>query len=205
MTTTHPPLFTVGDIVVVDDKDKAYIIESRGEYGDLFFKVKFIIDKTEQSNVIQARCRVVPIFDSTSNFSSRSSRSHRHFDVPIHDDTPSLITENTNRRPALHVLQDTLLTAKKFVDRSTSSPSSDGHPLITYINTNHKTKDKGWMRSLFPDAVDSPHLKPIETGRLLFLFGMLLGQPRKGGAIIRLGRHVGLRMGNHVKNDGQSV
>ena len=65
MTTSIPLLFTVGDIVMIDEKDKAYIIESRGETGDLFFKVRFILDNSHLSDVNQTRCRVVPIFDST--------------------------------------------------------------------------------------------------------------------------------------------
>ena len=37
------------------------------------------------------------------------------------------------------------------------------------------------MRNLFSDAADSSHLKPFETGRLLFIFSLLVGLPRKGG------------------------
>ena len=39
MNTIHPPLFTIVDLVLIDDKEKNYIIEIRGELGDLFFKV----------------------------------------------------------------------------------------------------------------------------------------------------------------------
>ena len=38
MTTPTLLLFTVDDIVIIDDKDKTYIIESRGETCDLFLK-----------------------------------------------------------------------------------------------------------------------------------------------------------------------
>ena len=179
MTTPTPLLFTVGDIVIIDDKDKAYIIESRGETGDLFFKVRFILDNSHLSNVNQARCRVVPIFDSTSNFSSRS-RINRHFDVPTHN-TPALIAETTTRRSPFQILQDTILQTKKFLDRSKASPSTGIHPLMKYIDDNDKAKGKGWMRNLFSDAADSSHLKPFESGRLLFIFSLLVGLPRKGG------------------------
>ena len=57
--TISQPLFTVGDIVQVDNRENAYITNIRGENGDLFFNVRFIVDKTEQKNVVQARCRVV--------------------------------------------------------------------------------------------------------------------------------------------------
>ena len=36
--TTSPPLFTVGDIVLVDNTNKAYITNIRGEVGDQFLK-----------------------------------------------------------------------------------------------------------------------------------------------------------------------
>ena len=178
MTTPTPLLFTVGDIVIIDDKDKAYIIESRGEIGDLFFKVRFILDNSHLSNVIQARCQVVPIFYSASNFSSRS-RTNRHFDVPTH--TPALIAETTTRQSPVQILQDTILQTKKFLDRSKASPSTGIHPLMKYINDNDKAKGEGWMRNLFSDAADSSHLKPFESGRLLFIFSLLVGLPRKGG------------------------
>ena len=128
MTTPTPLLFTVGDIVIIDDKDKAYIIESRGETGDLFFKVRFILDNSHLSNVNQARCRVVPIFDSTSNFSSRSC-TNRHSDVPAHN-TPPLVSEIKTRRSPVQILQETILQTKKFIDRSKASPSIDIHPLM---------------------------------------------------------------------------
>ena len=44
MMQLPPPLYTVGNIVIVNDKEKAYIIQSRGETGDKIFKVRFIID-----------------------------------------------------------------------------------------------------------------------------------------------------------------
>ena len=51
--TISQPLFTVGDIVQVDNRENAYITNIHGENGDLFFNLRFIVDKTEQKNVIQ--------------------------------------------------------------------------------------------------------------------------------------------------------
>ena len=75
-----PSLFTVGEIVKIDNDTTAYIIEIRGEKFDYFFKVKYIIDNRIESNVSEHRCTVVSI--NEKNTSTRSGRVNRHFDAP---------------------------------------------------------------------------------------------------------------------------
>ena len=47
--TTSPNMFTIDDIVLIDEKYKAYI---SSETVDFFFRVQFIIDKTKQINIL---------------------------------------------------------------------------------------------------------------------------------------------------------
>ena len=75
----HPPLFTVGDIILVDDINRIYITEIRAEVNDQFFKVHHIIENRGKVNVTQARYfYVVPIFESTS--STTRQRVNQHLD-----------------------------------------------------------------------------------------------------------------------------
>ena len=75
-----PLLFTIGDIIEIDSKDKAYIIDISGGTYDIFFKVSYIIGGNEERNISQHRFRVVPISEPT--ISSRGPRVHRNLDVP---------------------------------------------------------------------------------------------------------------------------
>ena len=68
-----PLLFTIGDIIEIDSKEKAYILYISGETHDLFFKVSYIIGGNEERNISQKRCRVVPISEPT--MSSRGLRT----------------------------------------------------------------------------------------------------------------------------------
>ena len=77
-TTCNTPLFTIGDIVLIDNQDKAYIISIRGEINDLFFILKFVIGQTIEQNVSQYRCRVVPIFEHQTS-SRNTNPTRRHF------------------------------------------------------------------------------------------------------------------------------
>ena len=45
------PLFTVGDIALVDDTNRAHITEIRGEVNEQFFKVYYIIENRDKVNV----------------------------------------------------------------------------------------------------------------------------------------------------------
>ena len=72
-----PSLFKVGDIVMVDDTNKAYIIDVRGERHDLFCKLQFIVGRNEETNVSQNQCRVVPIFYATP--STQGTQFQRNF------------------------------------------------------------------------------------------------------------------------------
>ena len=101
--TISQPLFTVGDIVQVDNRENAYITNIRGENGDLFFNVRFIVDKTEQKNVVQARCRVVPIHETTANNSR--PRVNRHFSAPTVSISVPPTLPPTWRRPSKASLQ----------------------------------------------------------------------------------------------------
>ena len=62
-----PSLFTVGEIVKIDNDTTAYIIEIRGEKFDYFFKVKYIIDNRIESNVSEHRCKVVSINEKNTS------------------------------------------------------------------------------------------------------------------------------------------
>ena len=54
------PLYHVGDLVLIDDKDKAFIVEVDEQSivdGCFLYKVKYLVGGQEENNVKQNRCK----------------------------------------------------------------------------------------------------------------------------------------------------
>ena len=90
--TTPTPLYTFGDNVLVDEQKRVYITNIRGEVGDLFFKVHYIIEKTKKSNVTQSRCRVVSIYNTITN--TNYPRVIQHYNKKTHINIPQSIMDD---------------------------------------------------------------------------------------------------------------
>lgn len=147
-TQTHtinlPLLFTIGEIVLVDTKNRGYIIDIRGESFDLFFKIKYIIDNTIETNVSQHRCTVISI--NENNTSSRSVRVQRHWDVlSINNQQQQPTTRQTHCSP-FNILQDTVIQTKEWL---ASGDELKNHPFLKYLKKNAK-KEEWWLRNIFP-------------------------------------------------------
>ena len=102
-----PPLFSIGDIVKVDNTDRGYIIELRGKKHDLFLKIKYIINNKIETNVSQHRCKVISI-DEINN-STRSGRIQRYSEVRnLPSQPPSQPIIYQQRRTPFKILKDTV-------------------------------------------------------------------------------------------------
>ena len=64
MTT---PLFCVGDLVTVDDRDTAYILCVNINNETILYNVKYSVGNQSESDVEQTRCKSTTIFTGTSN------------------------------------------------------------------------------------------------------------------------------------------
>ena len=72
MTT---PLFRIGDLVTVDDRDTAYILCVSINNDTILYKVKYSVGNQTENDVEQTRCKSTTIFGGTSN----RSGVNRHF------------------------------------------------------------------------------------------------------------------------------
>ena len=57
----NKPLFTVGEHILVDNANTAFIIEIHTSNLQKLFKVHYIIENTNEYNVTEDRCRPVAI------------------------------------------------------------------------------------------------------------------------------------------------
>ena len=64
---TLPPMFNTGKIVLLDEKDRAYIKNIGGENSSYLFTVRYGIDNKQEENMCQIRCHVISQIHVTSS------------------------------------------------------------------------------------------------------------------------------------------
>ena len=57
----NKPLFTVGEHILVDNANTAFIIEMHTSNLQKLFKVHYIIENTDENNVTEDRCWLVSV------------------------------------------------------------------------------------------------------------------------------------------------
>ena len=69
------PLFHIGDIVQIDEKDSAYILEANVNGPTISYKIRYHVGNHIENGVEQSRCRGATLLGSTGN----RSGTNRHF------------------------------------------------------------------------------------------------------------------------------
>ena len=72
------PLFNVGDLTLIDEKDKAYILEVDIQAivdGSILYKICYQVGNYVQNNIEEKRCKATTLFDSATT----RSGTNRHF------------------------------------------------------------------------------------------------------------------------------
>ena len=82
----NKPLFTVGEHILVDNANTAFIIEIHTSNLQKLFKVHYIIENTNEYNVTEDKCRPVTIIAESN--SRRISTSTRIPLAPLNSNTP---------------------------------------------------------------------------------------------------------------------
>ena len=176
------PLFRVGDIVLVDNKDKAYIIEIDIQAivdGSILYKVRFVVSNQEENDVEQGRCKIATILSSPETARNSRSSLNRHSPPPPSSISPSSTSSNaTTRVPVYDNLNQAIKQSRQSVMQSDTNI-----PLLQFLRDND-SKGKGWLRQILPFNSGKSQLNEHENSLFVFMTSIfLLHSPSSGIAI----------------------
>ena len=114
-------LYTVGDLVKLDDKDSAYVTEK----GDQYCNLKTVIGQTVIENVCYSRIALISLQDISHN---RSGVDCNRIRVPQHRPTP--LPGEIHRHPHYAIFIDAV---KKSVDCYAPKSSCNKHPIKEFL------------------------------------------------------------------------
>ena len=124
------PLFRIGDIVKIDNKDNAYIIgidiQARLDGGSFLYKLKYVIGNNVEIDVEEGRLSptiILSSLESTRNVTNRHSSSSNNQISP---------TSNNNVLHPHH-LSSISSPPNPTSSSSSSSPSSPSHPITCNV------------------------------------------------------------------------
>ena len=138
------PLFTVGEHILVDNANTAFIIEINTSNLQKLFKVHYIIENTNEYNVTEDKCRPVTIIAESN--SRRISTSTRIPLAPLNSNTshtpsPQTPIQFSPTNSQFRRLQNIIKSCRTWkFDKENSS----NHPLYIYLKQN-KSKGEGWI------------------------------------------------------------
>jgi hypothetical protein len=163
------PLFRVGDIIKMDNKDNVYITHINDINNIISFNVKYLIGGHIDSHI--ELDRISPI---SATISSNRSGITRHYSASSQlqqsSNNTSTAAVSTPRSTPFIQLQEALKASRSWTPpsssssisssntsstslstsrRSSSSSSSSIHPMYLYLKKN-KDKEKGWLRQMLP-------------------------------------------------------
>ena len=137
-------IFAVGNFTLVDNENRAHMIEKRGEASSLWFAVKCFIGNRFERNVFQTRCELINIMHEAS---ARSGITRIVTPPP-----PSMPLQTTVQNPnsirlSLFVaLKDTLKSCRNW-----SVTSRETHLSFKHLKQNI-SNSKGHMRLFLPKS-----------------------------------------------------
>lgn len=181
------PLFSVGDLVLIDDKDRAHIIEMNTQTtgnGSILYKVRNVVGNQIQDNIEQHRCKITTSTSSSST-SSQSETNSSSTCNGTKDNSSSL--DDSQQPPTSSNADSARLYAKlkqSIKESRTWEPSSSSSiPLMKFLHNNN-SKGKGWLRKTLPFKSEKKQLNEQENILILVMASMFtLLSPSTGKAL----------------------
>ena len=176
------PLFHVGDLVLIDDKNKAYILEIDIQAivnGSILYKVRYAVGNQIEDNVKQSRCRITTILSSPAT--TRDSHSSLNRCSPS-SAPPTLPTSSSSTSSNATIRLTVYDKLKQSIKQSHHSKirSATNIPLQQFLHDN-KSKGKGWLRQTLPFTSKKIQLNDQENSLLLVMTTMFtLHSPSSG-------------------------
>ena len=149
----NKPLFTVGEHILVNNANTAFIIEIHTSNLQKRFKVHYIIKNIDEYNVTEDTCRPVSII-AESNSRRRIFTTTRIPLAPLNSNISHTLSPQTSNQPSLtksqfRRLQNIIISCRTWkFDKENSSD----HPLYIYLKQN-KSKVEGWIRNEIPKEI----------------------------------------------------
>ena len=182
------PLFRVGDLVLVDNKDKVYILAVNIQdivlNGSILYEVRYVIGNQTQNDVEQHRLSSTTILSqsSTRSGASRSSSDGSSSSISHYSSNSGHSSLNSNARSHLPS-QVTPYTKLQQAIKESSKQKSSSIPLHKYLQSND-AKGKGWLRDILPFKGKKKQLTDQENLLLLVMTSMFaFHSPSSGIAI----------------------
>ena len=192
-----PTLFTVGDIVEVDQMKTGYIIEIDSTTQNLLFTVRYS-DGDVEDEIEKYRCRPKSLRRTTT---LRSGRIRSAIPLPRSNDPPQITTETPN--PVVQPLPQAVpplpqshpsITPEQVKTAMTQSQNwifkqEEKNELHSILRKGKKELTKGWMRRLLPLEMQprvnesKKQLSPQAKSLFLFMSTLMSGFESNGGVL----------------------
>ena len=175
------PLFHVSDLVLIDNKDKAYILEVNIQAivdGSILYKVRFVVGN-QTREVEESRCRITTILSSPVTSRDRHSSLNRCSPSSAPPSLPTSSSSTSSNPPIRITAYDKL----KQSIRQSKTQSATNIPLHQFLRNNN-SKEKGWLRQILPFTSKKTQLNDQEKSLLLVMTSMfILHSPSSGIAV----------------------
>ena len=200
------PLFHIGDIVQIDEKDSAYIVEANVNGTTISYKVCYHVGNHTENAVEQSRCRAATLLGSTGN----RSGTNRHFTASSNIQRRLPLNNTTIRTPTItpyNRLKQAIIATRKW----RTTPQQPSLPLYDFLQEN-ESKPHGWLRQTLPFKNEKKQLNEQEHMLLLVMTSLFTTNSsfsghEKGWTTLLANawnvdrKVIQLKIDNYVKND----